>query len=121
MSKKTIAIIAGSAVALIAVAVTLFFVIPKDKHTACLDADKITAPLTLRLTQTGDAFIPFGMKGRKLVSDYLTDRKYSLVQKQRQWVLCAGDDILWLVGERIDHRYRVTEQTRNLLLIHLLP
>lgn len=97
------------------------FVIPKDKHTACLDADKITAPLTLRLTQTGDAFIPFGMKGRKLVSDYLTDRKYSLVQKQRQWVLCAGDDILWLVGERIDHRYRVTEQTRNLLLIHLLP
>lgn len=97
------------------------FVIPKDKHTACLDADKITAPLTLRLTQTGDAFIPFGMKGRKLVSDYLTDRKFSLVQKQRQWVLCAGDDILWLVGERIDHRYRVTEQTRNLLLIHLLP
>ena len=97
------------------------FVIPTDKHIACLDADKITAPLTLRLVQTGDAFIPFGMKGRKLVSDYLTDRKYSLLQKQRQWVLCAGDDILWLVGERIDHCYRVTEQTRNLLLIHLLP
>lgn len=96
------------------------FVIPKDKHIACLDADKITAPLTLRLTRSGDAFIPYGMKGRKLVSDYLTDRKCSLVQKQRQWVLCAGDDILWLVGERIDHRYRVTEQTHQLLLIHLL-
>ena len=97
------------------------FVIPKDKHIACLDADKITAPLTLRLVQTGDAFIPYGMKGRKLVSDYLTDRKYSLLQKQRQWVLCSGDEIVWLVGERIDHRYRVTEQTSNLLLIHLLP
>lgn len=95
------------------------FVIPKDKHTACLDADKITASLNLRLTRPGDAFIPYGMKGRKLVSDYLTDRKFSLVQKQRQWVLCAGDDILWLVGERIDHRYRVTEHTRQLLLIHL--
>lgn len=97
------------------------FVIPKDKHIACLDADKITAPLTLRLVQTGDAFIPYGMKGRKLVSDYLTDRKYSLLRKQRQWVLCSVDEIVWLVGERIDHRYRVTEQTSNLLLIHLLP
>ena len=53
------------------------------------------------------------MKGKKKVSDYLTDRKFSLVQKEQQWVLCCGNDIIWLVGERTDNRYRVDEHTRK--------
>lgn len=93
------------------------FLIPKEKDTACFDADLLKAPLTLRLCQPGDSFVPFGMKGRKKVSDYLTDRKFSILQKERQWVLCCGKDIIWLVGERTDNRFRINENTRKVRLI----
>ena len=96
------------------------FVIPRDRGTAVFDTDKLRAPLTLRLWQRGDSFCPFGMKGRKKVSDYLTDRKFSLLQKERQWVLCSGEDIAWLVGERSDNRFRVDEQTRRVTIIRIL-
>lgn len=97
------------------------FVIPRNKDIACVDADKIIHPLTLRHWQQGDTFVPFGMKGKKKVSDYLTDRKFSRLQKARQWVLCCGDEIVWLVGERSDNRYRITENTRRVLCIKLCP
>ena len=100
---------------------TAHFVIPRQSDVACLDAKKITAPLTLRLLKPGDSFVPLGMKGHKLVSDYLTDRKCSLLQKQSQWVLCQGNDIVWLVGHRIDHRYRVTEYTTQVLIVRCSP
>ena len=93
------------------------FVIPRDKSTACFDADKLRHPLSLRLWRQGDTFVPFGMKGRKKVSDYLTDRKFSLLRKEQQWVLCCGDDIIWLVGERTDNRFRVDEQTKKVLVV----
>lgn len=96
------------------------FPIPRDKNTACFDAGKIQHPLDLRLWRQGDTFVPFGMKGKKKVSDYLTDRKFSLVQKEQQWVLCCGNDIIWLVGERTDNRYRVDEHTRKILIVKLL-
>ena len=57
------------------------------------------------------------MKGRKKVSDYLTDRKFSLLRKERQWVLCCGDDIIWLVGERVDNRFRIDKKTRKVLVV----
>lgn len=95
------------------------FVIPRSKDTACVDAALITAPLTLRHWQLGDTFVPFGMKGKKKISDYLTDRKFSRLQKAQQWVLCCGDDIVWLVGERSDNRYRITENTKKVLCIKL--
>lgn len=97
--------------------VTPDFVIPRDKHTACLDADKLALPLTVRKWRQGDWFVPFGMKGRKMVSDYLTDCKYSLFQKENQYVVCSGEDIVWIVEERSDNRYRVTEKTRRVMLI----
>lgn len=56
-------------------------------------------------------------EGRKKVSDYLTDRKFSLLRKERQWVLCCGDDIIWLVGERVDNRFRMNEKTRKVLVV----
>ena len=58
------------------------------------------------------------MKGKKLVSDYLTDRKYSLWQKEQQYVLCCNNDIVWLVGERIDQRYCITEETKKALVVN---
>ncbi|MEG1685920.1 MAG: tRNA lysidine(34) synthetase TilS C-terminal domain-containing protein, partial [Bacteroides sp.] len=61
--------------------------------------------------------VPFGMKGKKKVSDYLTDRKYSLYDKERLFVLCSGEEIVWLVGERADNRFKVDETTREICLI----
>lgn len=91
------------------------FELSRSKAVACLDAGKLSFPLTVRHAAQGDKFIPFGMKGKKLLSDYMTDRKFSLRQKELQWVVCCGEQIVWVVGERIDERYRVTEQTRTVL------
>ncbi len=93
------------------------FVIPREKHRACFDTDKLKGELYLRLWRPGDVFVPFGMKGKKTIGDYLTDRKYSILQKRRQWVLCCDDAIVWLVGERTDNRYRVDGQTRRVTVI----
>ena len=84
---------------------------------AYLDEQKLSYPLTLRRWQEGDSFIPFGMRGRKKVSDFLTDRKMSVVEKSRQFVLVSGEDIVWVVGCRIDDRYRVTNRTEDILKI----
>ena len=94
------------------------FVIPKDKHIACLDADKVIPPLCLRKWQVGDKFVPFGMTGKKKVSDYLTDKKFSLLQKEKQYVVCSGEDIVWLVNERTDNRFRITENTKRVLMLY---
>jgi tRNA(Ile)-lysidine synthase len=95
------------------------FTLPRDKHIACLDADKVSGPLTLRKWQTGDKFVPLGMKGKKNVSHYLTDKKFSIYQKENQYVVCSGESIVWLVDERIDNRFRVTDQTNRILLIQI--
>ena len=60
------------------------------------------------------------MKGKKKVSDYLTDRKFSLFQKENQYVVCSAGQIVWLVGERSDDRFRVTEDTKRVLIIQQL-
>lgn len=98
---------------------TSAFVIPREKEVACFDADKLKGELSIRLWQPGDCFVPFGMKGRKRVSDYLTDRKFSIAQKDRQWVLCCNDQIAWLIGERTDNRFRIDEETKNIVLFRL--
>ena len=86
-------------------------------QTAQVDADKLKYPLTVRRWQEGDWFIPYGMSGRKKVSDYLIDHKVPLPEKARQFVLLSGDEIVWLVGRRIDDRYRLTAETENVLRI----
>lgn len=96
---------------------TADFVIPREKEVACLDADKLKGELTIRKWQTGDLFIPFGMKGKKRVSDYLTDRKFSILQKEQQWMLCCDEQIVWLIGERTDNRFRVDERTKKVMII----
>lgn len=85
---------------------------------ACLDASDIKFPLTLRHTQPGDRFVPFGMTGTKLLSDYLTDRKKNIFEKRAQLVLTdAQQRILWLVGERTDNRFRITPNTQQALCL----
>ncbi len=92
------------------------FIIPRDKEVACLDADTLALPLTVRKWQKGDKFIPFGMKGSKNVSDYLTDRKFSLFAKENQYVVCDAEGrIVWLVNERSDNRFRITGKTKRVI------
>ena len=84
-------------------------------NVAYFDADLITKPIEVRLVREGDAFVPFGMKGRKLVSDYLTDIKLNRFEKAETFVATQGEDIIWLVGHRSDNRYRVTDATKRIL------
>lgn len=95
--------------------------ISKSCNEASLDASKATFPLTVRPTMRGDRLTPFGMKGSKAVSDYLTDRKKTLFEKRRQLVITdSSGRIIWLVGERPDNRCRITSKTKSILRITLL-
>ena len=91
--------------------------IQKDKDIAYFDLDKLKFPLVLRHWQQGDWFVPFGMQGRKKLSDYFSDHKYSLKQKEDAWLLCSGNDVIWLIGERSDNRYRITSSTKRILVV----
>ena len=86
-------------------------------NVALLDADKLQFPLNVRRWREGDWFIPLGMSGRKKLSDYLIDKKVSLVEKNRQFVLLSGDDIVWVIGRRLDDRFCITKKTENVLKI----
>ena len=87
------------------------FKVPRDKNVCYVDAHKLSGELYLRKWERGDKFVPFGMKGKKNVSDYMTDRKFSLFDKEQQLVVCCGDKIVWLVNERSDDRFKVTKDT----------
>jgi tRNA(Ile)-lysidine synthase len=95
------------------------FTIPREPDTACLDFDLLDFPLILRHWQTGDYFQPFGMKGMKKLSDYLIDMKVSRPDKEKVWLLATDRRIVWVVGYRIDDRFRITEKTRQILMIKL--
>jgi len=91
--------------------------VEKSKTTASFDFDKLTFPLTLRTWKKGDWFVPFGMKGRKKISDYFSDQKFDRNRKDRTWLLCSGSDIIWIVGERTDDRYKIDDATKKILKI----
>ena len=95
------------------------FILLKDKNIACLDADKVVLPLKIRKWKKGDKFGPFGMKGQKKVSDYLTDKKYSLFQKEKQYVACSEGIIVWLIGERTDDRFKITEKSKRAVILKI--
>lgn len=90
-----------------------------ENHTIFVDADTIKFPLQLRKWQEGDYFYPAGMNGKKKLSKYFKDEKYSLLDKENQWLLCAEDQIIWVIGKRADNRFIVNETTKNLIKIQL--
>lgn len=96
-----------------------FINISKEKTIAMLDYDLLKFPLILRKWRQGDSFVPFGMKKEKKLSDYFTSNKYSLLDKENQWILCSEEKIVWLVGERIDDRFRISNKTKNILKIEI--
>ncbi|HXU26882.1 MAG TPA: tRNA lysidine(34) synthetase TilS [Bacteroidia bacterium] len=87
---------------------------------AFIDADKIAFPLVLNKWQTGDKFRPLGMKGFKKVSDFFTAEKASLFDKQNQWILRCNNDIVWLVGKRVDDRFKISATTKKICIISVI-
>ena len=93
------------------------FVLDKSPEVAQLDYDKLTFPLQIRKWQAGDRFHPLGLKGSKLLSDFFVDQKMTTRQKEECLVLTtANDEIVWIVGRRIDDRFKVTEKTKTILI-----
>ena len=97
------------------------FVIDKSPEVAQLDYDKLTFPLKLRMWQAGDRFYPLGMKGSRLLSDFMKDLKLTTRQKEECQVLTtAKDEIVWVVGRRVDERFKVTDKTKSILKIQMV-
>jgi tRNA(Ile)-lysidine synthase len=86
----------------------------------CFDYNKISFPLIIREWKEGDFFFPLGMDKRKKLSDYFIDKKYSAFDKANALVLESEEKIICILGERIDNRFRVTETTRNVLIIDVI-
>jgi tRNA(Ile)-lysidine synthase len=97
--------------------ITRNFRIPSDDDTACLDYARVKFPLIIRKWKPGDSFYPLGMKKKKKLSDYFTDRKYSIPEKEKAYILESAGKIAWIVGERIDDRFRITPETKRALII----
>ena len=95
------------------------FQIPASPEVACVDADLVELPLTVRRWESGDTFVPFGMKGKKSVCKYMTDRKFTLFQKENQYVVLSKGQVVWLVGERLDNRFRISGTTRRVCIIRV--
>ncbi len=92
----------------------------KDKSIAMFDAAKFKFPLTIRKWEKGDFFYPFGMRGKKKLSDFFTDSKFSLIDKENTWLLCNGNDIMWIIGSRTDNRYRITSSTKKVFVAEVI-
>ena len=84
-----------------------------------VDKEALRFPLTIRKWQKGDVFYPAGMTGKKKLSKYFKDEKFSLLDKENTWLLCTQTAIVWVIGKRADNRFRVTEHTKQILKIEL--
>lgn len=94
------------------------FVLPRASNVVALDASRLSFPLTVRPVSEGDRFVPFGMRGSKLLSDFMTDLKLSYAERQGLLVVTSSSgDIAWVVGRRPDNRFRITTNTANAIVL----
>lgn len=92
----------------------------KDPNVAYLDQRKVEFPLTIRYWQDGDHFIPFGMNKTKKLSDYFIDEKLTLTEKKRKLIIESAQKICWIVGMRIDNRFRIEPTTGGIIKISIV-
>lgn len=85
---------------------------PNDQNIASLDFEKLKFPLKLRLWEMGDYFYPLGMRNKKKISDFLINEKVNLLEKRKTYVLVSGDEIAWVLGRRLDDRYKIRTKTQ---------
>ena len=86
-------------------------------HSIFVPIRKLKFPLLIRKWKEGDYFVPFGMKGKKKLSDYFKDEKFSLPQKEQTWLLFSGEDLVWIINQRADNRFSVEKGDREILKI----
>lgn len=99
------------------VKITGTYEIPSDPHFACLDSQKIIFPALIRKWKPGDYFYPLGMNRKKKLSDYFIDSKYSKFDKENTFILESNGQIVWIIGDRIDDRFKITGSTKKGLLL----
>lgn len=88
-------------------------------NTIFVDEDKLTFPLEIRKWKEGDLLYPSGMEGKKKLSKFFKDEKFSLIDKSETWLLCSANEIVWVIGKRQDERFKITESTKRILKINL--
>jgi tRNA(Ile)-lysidine synthase len=96
------------------------FKFPTNPEIACFDSNLLKFPLSLRKWKEGDSFRPIGMKGKKKISDFFIDQKFSLQQKENTWLLLSGSKIVWVVGHRMDDRFKITAATTKIFRLELV-
>lgn len=96
------------------------FKLIKNSRLAALDYSKLDFPLILRHWRKGDFFVPLGMKGKKKISDYMIDEKFSSFQKENTWVICSLDTIVCIVGHRINDEFKLVPETEKVYLVEPL-
>ncbi|MDO4228352.1 MAG: tRNA lysidine(34) synthetase TilS [Capnocytophaga sp.] len=101
-----------------------FFDLEELKETqedvAYLDYDTLQFPLRIRHKKEGDFFYPIGMNQKKKLSKFYIDEKYSLFDKEQQWLLCSEQNIAWVIGKRLDNRFKVSSKTKRILKVSIL-
>lgn len=97
------------------------FQINPDKNFGYFDITTLKFPLTIRKWQKGDFFYPLGMNNKKLISDFFTDNKFSIKDKEDTWLLTSCENIIWIIGHRINNRNKVKDQTTQILKVSFLP
>jgi tRNA(Ile)-lysidine synthase len=96
------------------------YVIPANPEVASLDFEKLSFPLVLKRWQPGEYFVPLGLKGFKKLSDFFVDEKFSLADKENTWILYSAGKVAWVIGHRIDDRFKITPETRMVYRIKCL-
>jgi len=90
-----------------------------NEKEACLSERVLNGKLVLRHPQDGDLFIPYGMRGKKKIMDFLAEQRVPVYEKKNVWLLTCNEDIVWVIGYRIDDRYKVLPQDENLVFVQV--
>jgi tRNA(Ile)-lysidine synthase len=95
------------------------FSIPSQPDIACIDFDLLSFPLIIRKWHKGDYFKPLGMNDFKKLSDYFIDTKISIPEKEKIWLVISEEKIVWVIGKRLDDRFKITPKTAKVMMLKL--